>query len=156
MLKLATYPECMHSTCVMWSPSMFTAHEDDMKSADPKNALIAPFSGGVWSREMCKNHKCANNHFCANISPKCANNHICANTAPSNVQIFKDTSTTNVQTWRRQMCNGSILTWNVQTSHKCANHFFHQESTTFVQTFHPQMCKQPHLCKHGGIKCVNR
>ena len=68
---------------------------------------------------------------------------------------IKNTSTTNVQTWRRQMCKGSILTWNVQTSHKCANHCFHQESSTFVQTFHPQMCKQPHLCKHFTLKCAN-
>ena len=76
---------------------------------------------GVWSREMCKNHKCANNYY------------ICANILPSNVQtttfvqtrrpqmcksVFKKNTSTTVQTWRRQMCKGSILTWNVQTSHK--------------------------------------
>ena len=37
---------------------------------------------------------------------------------------------------------GAVEPWNVQT-------------TTFVQTFRPQMCKQPHLCKHFGLKCAN-
>ena len=87
--------------------------------------------------QMCKSV----NHICANISPSnVQTTTICANTAPSNVQICKkkkNKSTT--KTWRRQMCKGSNLTWNVRTSHKCANHCFHQESTIFMQAFHPHV-----------------
>ena len=82
-------------------------------------------------------------HLCKHFTLKCVNNHIChicANISLSNVQTTtfvqtrrpqmckskkkKNTSTTNVQHDAVKMCKGSILTWNVQTSHKCANHFF--------------------------------
>ena len=119
---------------------------------------------------------CKQPHLCKRFALKCANNHICANTRRPQMcksvkkkkkkkkkcksvkkkkKKKKNTPTTNVQTWRLQMCKGSILTWNVQTFHKCANRCFHQESTTFVQTFHPQMCKQPHLCNYFTLKCAN-
>ena len=97
-------------------------------------------------------------HLCKHIALKCAKTHICANTAPSNVQICKNTSTTNVQTWPLTPSNVQRFIFYVKcaTFHRCANHCFHQESTTFVQTFYPQMCKQPHLCKHGTLKCANQ
>ena len=118
---------------------------------------------------MCKNPQmCKQPHLCKHFALKCANDHICANTAPSTVQIGKNTSPTiNVQTWRRQMCKRSILTWNVHSNipHMCKSLFLLRinhicanispsivPTTTFVQTFHPQMCKQPHLCKHSALK----
>ena len=117
---------------------------------------------------MCKNHKCANNHICANISP-------------SNVQ-----ATTFAQTRRPQMgksakihqplmckhdaVKGSILTWNVQilvfiknephcaNNHICANISpSNVQATTFAQTRRRQMCKsvkihQPLMCKQDAVK----
>ena len=67
--------------------------------------------------QMCKQP-----HFVQTWGPQ-NNVHIC-------IKKKKNTSTTNVQTWRRVR----VESWNVQK---------------------PQMCKQPHLCKYFALKCAN-
>ena len=77
--------------------------------------------------------------------------HKCANISPTNVQICKTSSTTNVQTSYLQMCKRSVLTGNVQkTFHKCANHCLHQESVYFNQIEYRQFC----LRQYNTLKCI--